>query len=91
MDAAEEIGRNPVSKHEIQPEYGEKTGWRGTGLPNPSRETRFSGANGDREIFIFSIQLTTSRIDNLTRPVDSYSAICDDHTYALHMDETNSI
>ena len=35
-------------------------------MPNPSRETNFSGANGDREIFSFSVQLTTSRIDNLT-------------------------
>ena len=33
---------------------------------NPSRETKFSGANGDREIFIFPVQLTTSRIGNLT-------------------------
>ena len=34
----------------------------------PFRETRFSGANGDREMFIFSVQLTTSRIgSNLTR------------------------
>ena len=24
MDAAEEIGRNPVSKHQIQPEYGDE-------------------------------------------------------------------
>ena len=47
MDAAAEIGRNPVSKHQIQPEYGKLTGWRGTGLPNQSRETKFSGANGD--------------------------------------------
>ena len=26
-------------------------------LPNPSREARFSGANGDREYLIFSVQL----------------------------------
>ena len=40
----------------------------GTGLPNPSRETKFSGANGDREKYIFPVQLTTSiRIGNLTR------------------------
>ena len=39
----------------------------GTGLPNPSRETKFSGANADREIFIFPLQLTTSKIGNLTR------------------------
>ena len=42
------------------------------GLPNPSRETKFSGAKGDRETFIISVQLTTSRIGNLT-PVDPYS------------------
>ena len=35
--------------------------------PNPSRETNFSGANGDKEICIFPVQLTTSRIGNLTR------------------------
>ena len=34
----------------------------GAGRPNPSRETKFSGANGDREILIFPVQLTTSRI-----------------------------
>ena len=37
------------------------------GLSNPSRETKFSGANGDREILIFPVRLTTSRIGNLTR------------------------
>ena len=37
------------------------------GLPNPSRETKSSGANGDRGIFILPGQLTTSRIGNLTR------------------------
>ena len=72
MDAAAEIGRNPVSKHQIQPEYGEKACWRGTGRPNPSRETKFSGANEDREISIFPVELTTSKIGNLT-PDDPYS------------------
>ena len=65
MDAAAELGRNFVRKHQIQPEHGDK---HGTGLPNLSRETKFSGANADREIFIFPVQLTTgSRINNLTR------------------------
>ena len=37
-------------------------------LSNPSRETKFSGANGDSDIFIFPVQLTsTSRIGSLTR------------------------
>ena len=40
---------------------------RGTGRPNLSRETNFSGANGDREKNIFPVQLTTSRIGNLIR------------------------
>ena len=31
-------------------------GWRGTGRSNPSRETKFSGANGEKEdiFFLFS-------------------------------------
>ena len=37
------------------------------GRLNSSRETKFSGTHGDREIFIFHVQLTTSRIGNLTR------------------------
>ena len=36
-------------------------GGRGTGRPFPSREIKFSGANGDREKNIFPVQLTTSR------------------------------
>ena len=39
------------------------------GRPNPSRKNKFSDANGDRKIFIFLVQLTSSRIDNLTRSV----------------------
>ena len=53
------------------------------GLPDPSRETKFSGANADSEILFFPVQLTTSRIGNLTRlihTVDPYSAIRDDDT-----------
>ena len=56
---------------------------RGTGLPNPSRETKLPGANGDREIFIFPVQLTTSRIGNLTRLIITL-AICDDLTLHLY-------
>ena len=48
-------------------------------LPNPSRETRFSGANGDREKLIYPIQLTTNRIGNLTWLI-LILAICHDHT-----------
>ena len=50
------------------------------GLPNPSRETKSLGANGDREILIFPVQLTTSRTGNLTQLILTL-AICDDHIY----------
>ena len=36
-------------------------------LPKPSRETKLSGANEDREIFIFPVHLTRSRIGNIAR------------------------
>ena len=39
------------------------------------RETKFSGANAEREIFVFPVQLTTSRIGNLTRLIHTL-AIC---------------
>ena len=74
MDAAAEIERNPVSKHQIQPEYGhEQADARRDCRTRLARETKFSGANGDREIFIFPVQLTTNRIGNLPYPVDPYS------------------
>ena len=79
MDVAAEIGTNPVSKHQIKPAYGDGAGWRGTGLPNLSREIKFSGANKDREILMFPDQLTTSRIGNITRLILTF-AICD-HRY----------
>ena len=47
-------------------------------MPNLSRETNFSGANGDRVKFISPVQLTTARIGNLPRLIH---AMCDDHKY----------
>ena len=39
------------------------------GLPNPSRETKFSGANGDKEQFIFPVQLAGREQDWQPYPV----------------------
>ena len=39
------------------------------GLPNPSRETKFSGANGDKEYFIFPVQLADREQDWQPYPV----------------------
>ena len=63
IDATAKIGRNPVSKHQIQPEYGD--------------EQTDAGRDYDREMLIFPDQLTTSRIGNLTRLILTL-AICDD-------------
>ena len=81
MDAAAELGRNAVSKHHIQPEYGDEQADAGRDCRTPSRETKFSGANGDREKFIFSIQLTTSSFSNY--PVDSYPCYCIDYVMTI--------
>ena len=40
-----------------------------------TRETRFSGANGDREMFIFLVQLT------IISMISKLCYICDNHTY----------
>ena len=46
------------------------------GRPNLSRETKFPGGKGDKEIFPWSAD-HVNRIGNLA--VDLYSAICDDN------------
>ena len=51
------------------------------GRPNQSRETHFSGANGDRDIFIFPVQLTTSKIGNFTRLIHTLLSVLTIHTY----------
>ena len=51
-------------------------------MPNSSPKTKFSGANGDRDMVILPVQLTTSRIGNLIRLILTL-AICDDNTYIL--------
>ena len=75
MDATVELGRNPVSKHPIQPECGDEQADAGRDMSNPSRKTKFSGTNADREIFIFPVQLTTCRTGNLTQLIHTI-AIC---------------
>ena len=78
MDAAAELGRNPVvSKHQIQPEYEDEqadAGWDcRVRLARPNSQAR---TNADREIFIFPVQLTTCGTGNLTRLIHTLAAIC---------------
>ena len=82
MDAAAELGRNPVSKHQIQPECGDEQADAGRdGRLNPSRETKFSGTHGDGGMFISPVQLTTSRIGNLTRLIHTLLYVMTTHTH----------
>ena len=67
MDAAAELGRNPVSKHQIQPEYGDEQADAGrdcrTRLARPNSQARTRQGN----INFPCSAATTSRIGNLTR------------------------
>ena len=80
MDAAAELGRNPVSTHQIQPvEYGDEQADAGRDcrirLSRPNSQARTRTGK-----LVFPVQLTTSRIGNLTRLMHTL-AICHDHTY----------
>ena len=82
MDAAAELGRNPLSKDQIQPEYGDKQA-------DAGRNCRTPPVSGDQilrrergqEILISPVELTTIRISNLTRSIDPYSCYMCDYTY----------
>ena len=73
MDAAAELGRNPVSKHQIQSKYGDEQADAGRAEP-VSRDQVLRRERGQGNIN-FPVQLTTSRIGNLTRLIHTL-AIC---------------
>ena len=80
-DAAAEIGRNPVSKHQVQCEYGDEQTGAGrdcrTRLAKPIPQARAGTGNTH-----FPCSADHEQ-DWQPYPVDPYSAICDDHTYIL--------
>ena len=75
MDAAAELGKNPVCKHQIQPEYGDEQADAGQDCRARLARPNSQASNKKREIFIFPVQLTTSRIGNLTQLILTL-AIC---------------
>ena len=76
MDAAAKLGRNPAIKHQVQPEYEDEQADAGRDCRTRlARPNKFSGTNTDREIFIFPVQLTTSRAGDLTRLIHTL-AVC---------------
>ena len=83
MDAAAEIGSNPRVGTRFSLRMENEQADAGQGRPNPSRKAKLSGANGDRELFIFPVNLTTSRIGNLTRLIHTLLCVRAIHTYVL--------
>ena len=80
MAAAAELRRNPVSKHQIQPEYGNVSRLTRDGTSEPvSRGQILRHARGQGNIN-FPCSANHEQ-DWQPYPVDPYSAICDDHTY----------
>ena len=79
MDAAAEIGRNLLSKHQIQPEYeDEQTDGDGTVKP-VSRDQSFRRERGQGNINI-PCSYDHEQDDNLTQLILTL-ARCDDHIY----------
>ena len=87
MDAAAELGRNLASKHQIQPEYEDEHADAGRDGRTRLARLNSQGANGNREKIIFPVQLTTSKIGNLTRLILTLAtdSICDGHTCSGHV------
>ena len=89
MDAAAELGRNPVSKHQNQPEYGDEQTDAGrdcrTRLARPNSQAR----TGTGEYY-FPCSADHER-DWQPYPVDPYSDICDDHTFHTYIHTINTI
>ena len=80
MDAAAELGRNPVSKHRFSLSM-EMSRLTRDGTAEPvSRDQILRHARGQGNI-IFSVQLTTSRIGNLTRLILTLLYVMTIHTY----------
>ena len=56
MNAAAELGRNPASKHQIQPEYGDEQADAERDCRTRLARPNSRGANANREMFIFSVE-----------------------------------
>ena len=84
MDAAAELGRNPVSKHRFSLSM-EMSRLTRNGTAEPvSRDQILRHARGQGNIS-FPVQLTTSRIGNLTRLIHTLLYVMAIHTYIVYI------
>ena len=79
MDAAAELGRNPVGKHQIQPEYGDQQADAGRTAESVSRDQILRRERGQGNIY-FPCPADHMQ-DWQPYPVDPYSCYMCDHTY----------
>ena len=77
MDAAAEIERNPVSKHQIQPESD-------AGQDGQTRPAR-PNSQAREEMFIFPVPLTSSMIGNFSRLVHTLLYVMAIYTYQVRI------
>ena len=82
MNVTAESGRNSV-KHQIELNVENEEDGAGRDGRTCLTRTKVSGANRDREILIFSVQLSTSRVGNLTRLVHTLLYVMSTHTSHL--------
>ena len=72
MDAAAEIGRNPLSRHQIQPaEYGDEQADVGQDGRTCLARQNSQAQTGTGSILFLPVQLTTSRIGKLARLINT--------------------
>ena len=85
MDAAAEYGRNPVSKHQVQPEYIEMSRLMRDGTAEPvSRDQILRRGRGQGNIHIFPCSADHVLQDcNLTRLIHTLAICVTIHTYIL--------
>ena len=68
IDGTAELGRNPVTKHQIQLEYREMSRLTRDGTAKPVlRDQILRRERGQREMLILPVQLTTCRTGSRTR------------------------
>ena len=81
MDAAAELGRNSVSKHQIQPVSMDMSRLTRDGTADPVSRDQILWHARRQGNMIFPVQLTTSRIGDLTRLIYTLLYVMTIHTY----------
>ena len=82
MDAGAELGRNPVSKHQIPPEYGDEQADAGRDCRTRLAKPNFRHERGQGNMY-FSCSADYVQDCQPSYPVDPYSCYMCDHTYII--------